>query len=110
MNSNWFIARRLFLDRGDARKVARPAILIATCGVAIGLAVMVVSVCVVLGFKREIRSKVIGFGSHVQVLNYAAVATNSPQPVEVTDSLMAQVRAVDGVAHVQRFSNKEGIL
>ncbi len=110
MDSNFFIARRLFRDKGDARKVARPAIVIATCGVAIGLAVMIVSVCVVLGFKQEIRSKVIGFGSHVQIQNYAAVTANAPLPVVITDSLMRQVEAVDGVSHVQRFSNKEGIL
>ena len=110
MDSILFIARRLFRDKGDARKVARPAIVIATCGVAIGLAVMIVSVCVVLGFKGDIRDKVIGFGSHVQIQNYAAVATNAPLPVVVTDSLMRQVEAVDGVSHVQRFSNKEGIL
>lgn len=110
MDSNFFIARRLFRDKGDARKVARPAIVIATCGVAIGLAVMIVSVCVVLGFKQEIRSKVIGFGSHVQIQNYASVTANAPLPVVITDSLMRQVEAVDGVSHVQRFSNKEGIL
>ena len=110
MDSILFIASRLFRDKGDARKVARPAIVIATCGVAIGLAVMIVSVCVVLGFKGDIRDKVIGFGSHVQIQNYAAVATNAPLPVVVTDSLMRQVEAVDGVSHVQRFSNKEGIL
>ena len=94
MDSNFFIARRLFRDKGDARKVARPAIVIATCGVAIGLAVMIVSVCVVLGFKQEIRSKVIGFGSHVQIQNYAAVTANAPLPVVITDSLMRQVEAV----------------
>ena len=92
MDSILFIARRLFRDKGDARKVARPAIVIATCGVAIGLAVMIVSVCVVLGFKGDIRDKVIGFGSHVQIQNYAAVATNAPLPVVVTDSLISATR------------------
>ena len=50
-----FIAGRIFKDKGDKHKVSRPAIRIATIGVAIGLAVMVVTVSVVLGFKHTIR-------------------------------------------------------
>ena len=54
-----FIARRIFLQNGDKSKVSRPAIRIATAGVAIGLAVMLVSVSVVFGFKHSIEEKVI---------------------------------------------------
>ena len=67
MNLPYFLAHRLYAQNYDKRKVSRPAIRIATIGVAIGLAVMIVSVCVVLGFKHAIRDKVIGFGSHIQV-------------------------------------------
>ena len=58
MNFPLFIAKRLYSDQGDKRKVSRPAIHIATAGVAIGLAIMIMSVCVVLGFKHTIRDKV----------------------------------------------------
>ena len=67
MNFPFFIAKRIYSDQGDKRKVSRPAIRIATIGVAIGLAVMIVTVSVVLGFKHTIRDKVVGFGSHIQV-------------------------------------------
>ncbi|MCD8318205.1 MAG: ABC transporter permease [Paraprevotella sp.] len=110
MNFNLFIARRLFLSNRGAKKVSRPAILIATTGVAIGLAVMIISVCVVLGFKQEIRSKVIGFGSHVQIQNYATLASNSPQPIALPPAFVREIKEVPGVAHVQRFCNKEGII
>ena len=63
MNLPLFIARRIYHDEDDRRKVSRPAIRIATAGVAIGLAVMIISVCVVIGFKHTIRDKVVGFGS-----------------------------------------------
>lgn len=110
MNLNLFIARRLFRDREGARKVSRPAIAIATAGVAIGLAVMIVSLCVVLGFKQEIRSKVIGFGSHIQILNYESLTTNLLHPVELPPSLIERIERTPGVAHVQRYCNKNGIL
>ena len=106
MNFNLFIARKLFREHGDVKKVSRPAILIATSGVAVGLAVMIISVCVVLGFKQEISSKVVGFGSHIQIQNYASVTTNSPQPIAVPPALMKEVGDMKGVAHVQRFCKR----
>ena len=66
LNFPLFIAKRIFSDKGDRRKVSRPAIRIATVGVAIGLAVMIITVSVVLGFKHTVRDKVVGFGSHIQ--------------------------------------------
>ena len=63
MNFPLFIARKINGNEDKGRKVSKPAIRIATLGVAIGLAVMIVSVCVVLGFKHTIRDKVVGFGS-----------------------------------------------
>lgn len=110
MNLNLFIARRLFRDRGDVKKVSRPAILVATAGVAIGLAVMIISVCVVLGFKQEIRSKVIGFGSHIQLVDYGSLSTNVQRPVTILPDFLKDVEQTPGVRHVQRYSNKNGIL
>lgn len=110
MNFNLFIARRLFRDNGDVKKVSRPAILIATAGVAIGLAVMIISVCVVLGFKQEIRSKVIGFGSHIQIVNYESLTTNLLCPLSISPDFIKNVATTPGVSHVQRYCNKNGIL
>lgn len=112
MNLPLFIARRIYADRDGARqRVSRPAIRIATVGVAIGLAVMILSVCVVLGFKHAIRDKVVGFGSHIQVANfYTLQSAAADQPVVMDDSMMLALRQTCGVAHVQRFAVKQGIL
>ena len=88
MNLPLFIARRIQSDQGDERKVSRPAIRIATIGVAIGLAVMIVSVCVVLGFKHTIRDKVVGFGSHINVANFMCIQSTEELPVAINDSMM----------------------
>ena len=110
MNFPLFIARRLYSDQGDKRKVSRPAIHIATAGVAIGLAVMIMSVCVVLGFKHTIRDKVIGFGSHIQVADFMTLQEQNQYPVVMDDSMMNVLQHIQGVKHVQRFAMKEGIL
>lgn len=110
LNLPLFLARRIYKDKGDKYKVSRPAIRIATIGVAIGLAVMVVTVSVVLGFKHTIRDKVVGFGSHIQVENFLALQSTDPYHICVDDSLMRVLRSTDGVKHVERFALTQGIL
>ena len=110
MNLPLYIAKRIYSDQGDKRKVSRPAIRIATIGVAIGLAVMIVTVSVVLGFKHTIRDKVVGFGSHIQVHNILNYSGSTPHPICADDSLMKAINRVPGVAHAERFSMAQGIL
>lgn len=110
MNLPLFIAKRIYGDKGDKHKVSRPAITIATAGVAIGLAVMIVSVCVVLGFKHTIQAKVIGFGSHIQVTNFVAQTETEQYPIAACDSVMGAIRDINGVKHAERFAYKQGIL
>ena len=112
MNFPLFIARRIYSDHiGDQQKVSKPAIRIAVAGVAIGLAVMIISVCVVLGFKHTIRDKVVGFGSHIQVANFYTLQSSAiDQPVAIGDSMMNILKKTEGVKHVQRFAMKQGIL
>lgn len=110
MNLPLFIARRIYSVNGDKAEVSKPAIRIATAGIAIGLAVMIVSVCVVFGFKHAVSAKVIGFGSHIQVANFMTLQTSESYPIQMTDSLIKVLKNTQGVEHVQRFATKQGVL
>ena len=110
MNLPLFIAKRIYSDQGDKRKVSRPAIRIAIVGVAIGLMVMIVTVCVVLGFKHTIRDKVAGFGGHIQVSNLMKYNDIDPYTICADDSMMQVFRAQPGVRHVQRYTITQGLL
>ena len=106
MNFPLFIAKRIFSDKGDRHQVSRPAIRIATIGVAIGLAVMIITISVVLGFKHTVRDKVVGFGSHLQVYNIQG----SVYPLCINDSTLAAYEQAEGVSHAERFTTSQGIL
>ena len=106
LNFPLFIAKRIYSDKGDNRKVSRPTIRIATIGVAIGLAVMIVTVSVVLGFKHTIRDKVAGFGSHIQIYNVQA----SGYPICIDDSTLQAYEGTDGVRRAERIAMTQGIL
>ena len=106
MNLPLFIARKIYTDKGDRHKVSRPVMHIATAGVAIGLAVMIITVSVVFGFKHTLRDKVIGFGSHVLVDNLLGYSS----ACNISDSTVQALTALNGVEHVQRYANVQGIL
>lgn len=110
MNFPLYIARKIYNNQGDKRKVSRPVIRIATLGVAIGLAVMLISVSVVLGFKHTIRDKVIGFGSHITVGDFLTIQGSDQYPIEMGDSMINVLKSIKGVDKVQRFAMKQGIL
>lgn len=110
MNLALFISRRIYRDTDGGKQVSRPAVLIAMFGIAIGLAVMIISVAVVIGFKNEVRNKVIGFGSHIQISNFDAVRSYETRPVVVNDSMMAALSDYPEVKHVQRYSTKPGMI
>ncbi|MBP1541882.1 MAG: ABC transporter permease [Prevotella sp.] len=105
-----FLAHRIYQTGDDQKQVSRPAIRIATLGVAIGLAVMIVTVSVIMGFKHTIRDKVVGFGSHIQIESLTAHQTAVPTPISIDDSLMRQLKAVPNVQHVARYTMTQGIL
>lgn len=110
MNFPLFIAKRIYSDNKEKRQVSKPVIRIATAGVAVGLAVMIISVCVVLGFKHTIRDKVVGFGSHIQVADYLTLQSSEQYPIQMGDSMMKVLKGIEGVKHVQRYAYKQGIL
>jgi lipoprotein-releasing system permease protein len=112
MSLAYFIARRIHFAREAeaSQRVSPPAIRIAIAGIAIGLAVMILSVAIVIGFKQEVRRKVIDFGAHMQVQALTANTTYETQPIRAEDSLVAMLRALPGMHSVQRFATKPALL
>ena len=104
-----FIARRLYKNEQGSRKVSRPAVVIAQAGVALGLAVMLVTIAVSFGFKHEVRAKAVGFGSHLHISNYEAGHSYDPNPIAVDSVLMTQLGSFDEVAQIQRYATKPGV-
>ena len=107
---SFFLAKKIYSDSGETKKVSLPAVRIATLGMAIGLAVMIVSVAVVMGFKKSIRDKVVGFGSHLVVNNFTSMQDVEQAPICTSDSIINLLRKAPGVTHTQRYAMKQGLL
>lgn len=112
LNYELHIARRMLGNRqkGESRGGSRAIIRIAVAGIAIGMAVMILSVAIVTGFQKEIRSKVIGFGSHLQISNFNPQNTLSVTPMHMDQPFVEELRNEPGVKSLQAFAYKAGII
>lgn len=113
MRAETYIAKRLYFNQSSSehrQTAARPAVRVALAGIAIGVLVMLVTLCVVVGFKETITSKVAGFGAHIQVVNFENNNTYEYHPITVNDSLMNRLAGLKNVAQVRRFYTKPGII
>ncbi len=106
----FFIAKRIYSDSDGKKNFSRPAIRIAMSGIAIGIVVMLVSLAVVLGFKDEVSSKVVGFSSHAQLLSRTIDSEYEVLPVIADEILIRRIEDIEGVRSVQSHVSKLGML
>lgn len=109
MTTEWQIAQRLYYSSSEHR-TARPAVRVALAGIAIGVAVMLLTVCVVIGFKRTVTEKVAGFGAHIQITSFDNNNTYEYQPIFAPDSLLTTLAQIPHVVSVNIFATKPGML
>ncbi len=103
-----FIAKR-FLPR-DLGTYAGPLVSIATYSIALGVLVMVMSVCILRGFQGQIRQKVVGFGSHIVVTTYATGNAYEETPISTLRPEVSRIRNTPGVRHLSFFANKGAMI
>lgn len=110
MNVEFFIAKRIASERQQENRISRPIVTIAVIGIALGVAAMIISTATVTGFKNQIRDKVIGFGSHIQILNLDSNDSYETSPVNKNQEFLPNLSSMPGVKHIQVFGTKAGII
>jgi len=110
MNLPYFIAHRLIKGRREGTSFSRPINVIAIVGIAMGLAVMILAVAILTGFKQQIREKVVGFGSHIQIMNFDSNISFETTPISDTQKFIPRIKQMPGIEHIQVFATKAGII
>lgn len=110
MNHELFIAKRLVFEKEGTSRISRPIVAISVIGIALGLAVMIIAVSITTGFKKEVRNKVVGFESHIQILNYDTNISYETVPVTKNQEFLPQLIAYPWIRHIQVFAIKAGII
>lgn len=104
------MAVRLYFSQQGTERHSRPAIRVALAGIIVGVMVMILTMCIVVGFKQTITQKVAGFGAHIQVVSFDNNNTYDMQPIIVPDSMLWQLGSYDHVVKAAPFITKPGML
>jgi lipoprotein-releasing system permease protein len=110
MNLPYFIAEKLIRGRREGTSFSRPINIIAIVGIAVGLAVMILAVSILTGFKQQIRDKIVGFGSHIQVLNSDSNFSFETAPISSKLEFIPKIKTIPGIKHIEFFATKAGII
>lgn len=97
-------------SKDSTSKISSSLVNVAVFGIALCIAVMIVSISILTGFKNEIRNKVIGFGSHIQIVNYDSNTSYETQPINKNQEFLPELKKTPGIKHVQEFATKAGII
>ncbi|WP_430974449.1 ABC transporter permease [Sunxiuqinia rutila] len=110
MNTELFIARRLFSSKDQTQRMSRRIVRLAVAGISLGMVVMILAVGIVTGFQREIEEKVNGFAAHLQVVNYDSNLSYQTESINQDQPFLEELKAMPEVKHVQQFITKPGMI
>lgn len=108
MNTEFFIARRIV--KNSQANFSAPIVRIAIISIALGLAVMIISLAIVSGFQKQIRNKVIGFGSHIRITKFDSNKSYEAMPISKTQDFYPGIEKTKGIKSIQVFALKAGII
>ena len=110
MNVEYFIAKKLFTAKEKNNSYTKPILRIAILAIALSVAVMLISVMVVTGFKDDISSKIIGFGSHITVSSFTNNQSYETEPISSDQDFYSSMNDDQGIENINVFATKVAII
>ena len=110
MNTSLFIAKRLYNAKENNNNYTRPIIRIAILAIALSVAVMILSVFVLSGFKSNISNKVFGFGGHINISKFSYNQSYENDPINFNSEMLTEIELMDFVDNVQTYATKAGVI
>lgn len=108
MNLSAFIAQRITFK--SKRTFSKLSVRIAILGIMLSLAVMILSVAVMKGFKSEIREKMRGFSGDVIVMKYDLNASYENSPFSINPDTLKIISSLPQIQYAQPYAFKPGII
>jgi lipoprotein-releasing system permease protein len=108
LSTEFFLAKRL-VSRSKGN-FSWTFVVFAITSITLGLAIMLIAVAILTGFKKEIREKIVGFGGHIQITRFAENSKYEPQPIDKNQPFYKKLKNTDEISHIQVFATKAGII
>lgn len=110
MKFEYFIARKILKNEVEGKKVSRPIVRISIISISLAMVVNLITIAVVTGFQKEIRDKVIGFGSHAVVTKAGEASIFESTPILKNQFFYPSLEKTEQVRHIQPVAYKPGLL
>jgi len=110
LNPEFFIASRIIKGDKKNQNISKPIVKIAIFGIALGLAVMIIAIAIVIGFKQQIRNKVVGFSAPILIQNFDSNNSLEPIPIDKNQPFLSVLKGMQGINHIQTYTIKTGII
>ncbi|MCA6361930.1 MAG: ABC transporter permease [Bacteroidetes bacterium] len=104
------ISKRMTSQAAASGRISRPIVRVAVGGIAVGLAVMLLALAVMNGFQGEIRKKVIGFGSHIQITGYDSNESLEADSLNRFQPSVEALKQQPNIRHIQVYATKAGLV
>lgn len=108
MNLEFFISRRIAIK--SERTFSKLIVRIAIAGVMLSLAVMILAVAIIKGFKTEIQDKVRGFIGDVQIYRYDLNGSFEKSPFVPNDTTLSYLNSNTNLQSFAPFATKPCIV
>ena len=108
MNIEYFIAKKLFTAKEKNNSYTKPILRIAILAIALSVSVMLVSIMVITGFKSDISSKIIGFGSHITISSFTNNQSYENEAISINQHFYPSINDADGIKNISVFATKAG--
>jgi len=110
MNIEYYILKKIVSAKEVNNRLSRPIIRISICAISISVAVMIISLGIVKGFKKEITDKIIGFGSHIKITALSDNNSYESTPISRSQDFYSYTKDSDEIKHIEVYATKAGII
>jgi len=104
------IADRISNSRQNKDSISKPIVKIGIIGITVGVSVMLLTVSIVLGFKKEIVNKITGLTTHIVVSSINRNSSNELEPLVIQDDTLKLLKKLPFLKHIQKTAFKNGLL
>jgi len=104
----YFISKRLQYQGGNS--FSATVIQISRISIALGLAILIVSLLIYSGFREEIQNKIFSVSGQVSLRQFTQGTLYEEKPLEKSADFVKNLRSLPEVAHVQSFAYKPALI
>jgi len=108
LNFEYFFAKKII--KGGSRSFSKPIVKISILAIALGIAMMTLSMTIVEGFQSEIKRKISGFSAHINIVKYESRGLIETEALSLNRDFISSLSDQENINLVQAYAYKGAVL